>query len=118
MPPLGLNSFIFMQFLAKIWQNNRLTHPPRELKLPSVGSPGSATAFACNVSDIADPLFRFKYILGPFIFYILTRYNVKVKWQVKYVRLSMGGKGQLSHVHGKVTYGPTYTASVSRIATV
>ena len=29
--PLHPNSFIFMQFSAKIWQNNRLAHPNREL---------------------------------------------------------------------------------------
>ena len=51
-PPLGLNCFIFMQFLATILKNNRLAHPLRELVLPSEKSwirhwnmrhPGSAT---------------------------------------------------------------------------
>ena len=36
--PLGLNSFIFVQFSAKILQNNRLAHPPVELASPS-GNP-------------------------------------------------------------------------------
>ena len=30
-PPLGPNFFSFMQFLANIWQNNRLAPRPREL---------------------------------------------------------------------------------------
>ena len=39
-PPLGPNSFIFIQFLAKILQNNSLRHPVQKLTIP-VGNPGS-----------------------------------------------------------------------------
>ena len=39
-PPLGPNSFIFIQFLAKILQKNRLRHPVQKLAFP-VGNPGS-----------------------------------------------------------------------------
>ena len=35
--PPGPNSFNFMQFIGKIWQNRMLALPPR-------GNPGSATA--------------------------------------------------------------------------
>ena len=43
--PRGQNSFIFMQFSANIWQNNRLAHPPLALALP-LGNPGSATGIS------------------------------------------------------------------------
>ena len=43
-PLLCPNSFIFIQFSAKILQNNRLPHLPRELA-PPLGNPGSATGF-------------------------------------------------------------------------
>ena len=42
-PPLGPNSFIFMQFSVKIWPNNRLAPPPWKLAPPRLGNPGSAT---------------------------------------------------------------------------
>ena len=42
-PPLGPNSFIFMQFLGKFGQNNRLAPPPWGLAPPRLGNPGSAT---------------------------------------------------------------------------
>ena len=41
-PPLGPNSFIFMQFLAEKLQNNRLVHYSRDL-VPCQENPGSAT---------------------------------------------------------------------------
>ena len=40
--PLGPNSFIFMQFSAKILQNNGLAQSPWELASP-LRNPGSAT---------------------------------------------------------------------------
>ena len=40
---LGPISFIFMQFLGKIWPNNRLAPPPWGLVAPVWGNPGSAT---------------------------------------------------------------------------
>ena len=43
--PLGQNSFIFMEFSAKSWQNNRLEHPLQEL-VPPLENPGSTTGTA------------------------------------------------------------------------
>ena len=41
-PPVPI-FFIFMQFLEKIGQNNRLAPPPLQLAHHSLGNPGSAT---------------------------------------------------------------------------
>ena len=43
--PLGPNSFIFMQFSAKILQNNRLAHPIWSW-CPLLGNPRSATRYS------------------------------------------------------------------------
>ena len=37
--PCGPNSFMFMQFWAKILQNNRLAHPFGSWRTPSLGQP-------------------------------------------------------------------------------
>ena len=42
-PSLDPIFFIFMQFLGKIGQNNRLRSPPLWLAHPPLGNPGSAT---------------------------------------------------------------------------
>ena len=42
-PPGGPNSFDFMQFFGKIWQNRMLVPPSGELVPPPQGNPGSAT---------------------------------------------------------------------------
>ena len=42
--PPGQIFFIFMQYLKKIDQNNRLALPPLRLAPPPLGNPGSATA--------------------------------------------------------------------------
>ena len=43
-PPMGSNSFIFIQFSGSFWPNGRLAPPPWVLASPSLGNPGSATA--------------------------------------------------------------------------
>ena len=42
-PPLGQNSFIFMQFSLKNLPKIRLAPPPWKLAPPCLGNPGSAT---------------------------------------------------------------------------
>ena len=54
-PYLGPNSFIFMQFSAKLLRNTRIAHPHRKLGRP-LGNPGSAT----------DHISVFPYLHGKF----------------------------------------------------
>ena len=49
--PHGPNSFIFMQFLAKNLQNNRLAHPLWKL-VSSQENPGCATGVDANLWPI------------------------------------------------------------------
>ena len=46
--PIGPISFIFMQFSAKILQNNRFSAQTQGLALPRLGNPGSATVEVMN----------------------------------------------------------------------
>ena len=47
-PPNDQNSFNFMQFWGKIWQNRMLAPPPGGLASPPWGNPGSATVVPCH----------------------------------------------------------------------
>ena len=47
-PPQGPNSFIFMQFLFNNLQNDRLTHPLREM-VPPQENPGSTTGASLQI---------------------------------------------------------------------
>ena len=60
-PPGGPNSFNFMQFFGKIWQNRMLV-PPGELAPPPRGNPGSATA--CSSILHRNHYFHFDFIFG------------------------------------------------------
>ena len=63
-PPLGLNSFIFMQFWGIFWPKNRLAPPVWGLAPPPLENPGSATVTCppqdrCNNLCCTNPLYSF-----------------------------------------------------------
>ena len=49
-PRLGLISFIFIQFLGKIWRNNTFLPSPLRLAPQDLGNSGSATALSLGVN--------------------------------------------------------------------
>ena len=51
-PPGGPNSFNFMQFFGKIWQNRMLAPPLESWRPPPRGNPGSATDMVAKISNI------------------------------------------------------------------
>ena len=70
-PTGGPNSFSFMQFLGKFWQN-RMLAPPGELMPPPQGNPGSTTA---------ELIFKSKAILTLIILVLKITMRVEVSFQ-------------------------------------
>ena len=75
-PPLGPNSFIFMQFWGIFSPNNRLAPPPWELAPPPLGNHGSATAW-CKLLDISQHCLNGEWFLYIFRFFLLTEFRLK-----------------------------------------